>query len=249
MSAPAEAIATPMVPVVAPSNLQEGYVFTASHNGTPFPVEVPRGGVKQGQTFSVPFVPSSEGTALLNSNNNLTLGWWKDGLCDCCRFGCCHPVLWNAFICPQILMGQVLTSSRMTWLGNQARNSEYQNTFRHVVVIVVLYYLSNIFLAPVDEEEHSASSSLHGLINCAFGLYTFIVMVKLRYTIRQRNKIPSNFCGVVEDCCCVCVCGCCTISQIARHVNDYDTYRAECCSPNGLPASAEEVSLAAAVVV
>ena len=24
----------------------------------------------------------------------------KDGLCDCCRFGCCHPACCNAFWCP-----------------------------------------------------------------------------------------------------------------------------------------------------
>lgn len=250
MSAPAEPIATPMVQVVAPSTLPEGYVFTASHNGVSFPVEVPPGGVKQGTTFSAPFVqaPLGEGTALLGgSNATIIQGRFKDGMFDCCRLGLCHPSLCMAMFCPQILMGQVLQASKMTWLGDSS--SDYQSTFRHVVFIVVLYWMATMFLAPVDQDDRTTSSSLHALLNGVFGLYSFIVMVKLRYTIRQRHKISSHCCGVAEDCCCVFFCSCLTISQLARHVNDYDTYRAECCSETGLPVSAEPMSLTTAVVV
>jgi Cys-rich protein (TIGR01571 family) len=53
-----------MVEVTSPSNLREGYTFDAIHNGRIFPVTVPPGGVKSGQTFQVPFVPN-------NNNNNV----------------------------------------------------------------------------------------------------------------------------------------------------------------------------------
>jgi Cys-rich protein (TIGR01571 family) len=45
------------VDVIAPSSLREGYTFDAVHQGQVFTVRVPKGGVKAGQTFSVPFVP------------------------------------------------------------------------------------------------------------------------------------------------------------------------------------------------
>jgi hypothetical protein len=134
--------ATTMVPVCAPSNLPGNYTFDAVHEGVVFPVTVPAGGVKAGQTFMVPFAPSPEslavpvyavqaeavaveGTPLLGGSggggaggsvvvaatvwesNGTFYGRWKDGLCDCCVFGCCHPSLLNAICFPQILMGQV----------------------------------------------------------------------------------------------------------------------------------------------
>jgi hypothetical protein len=43
-------------------------------------------------------------------------GKWKDGLCSCFRYGLFHPHLWNAWLCPQILLGQLLVRMKMTWL-------------------------------------------------------------------------------------------------------------------------------------
>jgi Cys-rich protein (TIGR01571 family) len=48
---------TPLVDVVAPCALGEGYTFDAVHDGHVFSVIVPKGGVKAGESFSVPFVP------------------------------------------------------------------------------------------------------------------------------------------------------------------------------------------------
>jgi Cys-rich protein (TIGR01571 family) len=48
-----------MIEVTSPSNLREGYTFDAIHNGHIFSVTVPSGGVKSGQTFQVPFIPSN----------------------------------------------------------------------------------------------------------------------------------------------------------------------------------------------
>lgn len=48
------------VQVIAPSTLEEGYTFDAVHDGYVFPVTVPQGGVKAGESFSVPFVPPPE---------------------------------------------------------------------------------------------------------------------------------------------------------------------------------------------
>ena len=48
-----------MVRVTAPSSLEGGYTFDAVYNGEVFPVTVPDGGVKAGQTFAVPFLPAA----------------------------------------------------------------------------------------------------------------------------------------------------------------------------------------------
>ena len=85
-------VSVPMVEVSAPSDLPGGYVFNAVANGRTFSVTVPAGGVSRGQTFSAPFVPGGGGA----SASAVPEGRWKDGLCDCCRFGCCHPSLWMA---------------------------------------------------------------------------------------------------------------------------------------------------------
>ena len=79
------------VEVTAPSDLPEGFVFDAVANGQTFSVTVPAGGVSRGQTFSAPFVPGGGG--LSAGISAVPEGRWKDGLCDCCVFGCCHPAL------------------------------------------------------------------------------------------------------------------------------------------------------------
>ena len=136
-----------MVQVTAPSSLQEGYNFDAVYNGEVFPVTVPRGGVKAGQTFQVPFLPAveaiaipigeptespqhsfdqSESTPMLpispprvtRRNNPLApLGTWQTNIFGCLSEGFCHPSLCNALWFPQILMGQVLTRMKLNWCG------------------------------------------------------------------------------------------------------------------------------------
>ena len=49
---------------------------------------------------------------------------WKDGLCDCFRFGVFHASVWNALCCPTILMGQVLTRLDMTFLATSRTSNK-----------------------------------------------------------------------------------------------------------------------------
>mmetsp|Transcript_43821 Transcript_43821/g.106263 ORF Transcript_43821/g.106263 Transcript_43821/m.106263 type:complete len:276 (+) Transcript_43821:290-1117(+) len=87
-------------------------------------------------------------------------------------------------------------------------------------------------------------------IQCVMGLYTLVVMIRLRRAVRTAYRIPprgccggpSGDCGdvcAVEDCCCVFWCTCCTVSQLARQTADYDHIRAVCCSTTGLPSDVE----------
>ena len=80
--------------------ISQGYTFDAETNGHSFKVTVPIGGVEEGQRFSVPFPATSNdfsGQAVPRAS--IPVGHWKDGLCDCCRLGCVHPVIWNAMCC------------------------------------------------------------------------------------------------------------------------------------------------------
>ena len=187
-------------------------------------------------------------------DDNSPRGAWKDGLCDCLSLGLCHPSLWCAWCCPQILMAQVLTRMNMSWLGERDSPKASQ-TFRTVVYVVIAYYVLSSILAPpkptaqvsgseddlqvewVQPEANPLSYFLYQVVNAAFGLYTLIIMVKLRAAVRERYSLPDQTpCGdTIEDVFCACCCGCCTVSQLARHTADYHERRAVWCSNTGLP--------------
>ena len=64
--------------VVAPATLPEGYTFEAEQNGQAFTVEVPIGGVEEGQKFPVPFPSGSDGVAVPRVSR--PVGHWKVSL-------------------------------------------------------------------------------------------------------------------------------------------------------------------------
>lgn len=254
-------VATPraeMVEVEAPGTLNAGYTFQATYNGVVFPVTVPPGGVQEGQKIIVPFTNQGTTSELtpLAAIDTAPRGHWKDGLCDCFKFGCCHPALWNAFFCPQILMGQILTRMRMNWLGSfTSEYGDYHLTFRRIAIIVVVYYVLSMLLYPSESEVIADDGTemivqyqgplwkniLYNIVSASFGLYTLVVMIRLRYAVRQKYEIPSGRCGNVEDCCCVFFCGCCTVSQMARQTANYEEIRAVCCTDTGLPPSMQTI--------
>lgn len=67
---------------------------------------------QQREPSSVPS-PSSSSAMPLSPGPS---GQWKDGLFSCFRLGFLHPHLWNAWLCPQVLLGQILVRIDMTWL-------------------------------------------------------------------------------------------------------------------------------------
>jgi Cys-rich protein (TIGR01571 family) len=110
----AVADAVPMIQVTAPATLQEGYKMDVQVGSRTFGVTVPPGGVSEGQTFQVPLPGGASNENLSNlsmatARVAVPVGQWRDGICDCFSQGPCHPVLWNAFLCPSIVIGQVMT--------------------------------------------------------------------------------------------------------------------------------------------
>ena len=61
------------------------------------PWSQPEGGVTKGQIFTAEYTArdiDSKGNSL-----EIPFGYWRDGLCDCCSYGCCHPMLCNSYFC------------------------------------------------------------------------------------------------------------------------------------------------------
>ena len=157
------------VQVIAPATLNAGYTFDAVYEGNTFTVTVPDGGVVKGQRFIVPFISTAEATIMeasllpLNSPNtrgngmgedSIPTGVWRDSLCDCCKFGPCHPSFLTALCCRPIIIAQLLTRMKMTWLAQRTRfrnsnsnlsdsrteiDQRWRNTFRNIILVLVFY--------------------------------------------------------------------------------------------------------------
>jgi len=201
--------------------------------------------------MTVPFEPFvSELTPLTSGVDYSPLGTWKDGIFDCLKYGCCHPSFLNALCFPQILMAQSMTRLKMNLLAEPAPEHEWKSTFSRMVVMVVIYWIVLTAFAPpgpvVETHAHGTITILrdhfplwkrivYNSVTTAFAVYTLVILVKLRASVRRRYEIPEQRCHGMEDCCCAFWCGCCTVAQIARQTADYDQRRAVCCSENGLP--------------
>jgi hypothetical protein len=87
----------PLLSVIAPATLQEGYEFETMIGNARYKVTVPLGGVEEGQKFEVPLPPQ-----VVASSSNLIaipVGHWRDSLLGCFSHGPCHPHLWTGCCC------------------------------------------------------------------------------------------------------------------------------------------------------
>jgi len=243
-------------------------------------VQVPLGGVEQGQKFTVPFAATTTSTHPSNNSASLSsyvgsaiprvsvpVGAWKDGLCACCTLGIIHPVIWNAWLCPLILLGQIMVRLKLTFLGNEIpynsnggsaiMNAQSGSTFkilagitisRFVITQTISIITNALLLGESTYEEaqrdHQMIALLTGItytINIAYAIFLMYLIAITRYRIRSRYGIPEQNCRGCEDCCCAFWCHCCAVSQMARHTADYDNYAAKCCSETGLGRNAPSI--------
>ena len=84
----------PMVDVVSPANLPEGYTFEAEIDGNRFMATVPAGGVRKGQTFSCYM------RGIDKVDSDIPVGRWRDDLFSFRKHGMSHPMFLNSFFCP-----------------------------------------------------------------------------------------------------------------------------------------------------
>mmetsp|Transcript_8588 Transcript_8588/g.14289 ORF Transcript_8588/g.14289 Transcript_8588/m.14289 type:complete len:257 (-) Transcript_8588:123-893(-) len=227
-----------MVHVTAPSDLPAGYTFEAFLNGDPnrtFTVEVPEGGVKEGKVFLAPVPDTMKGDHL-----EVPTGGWKDGIFACFNAGICHPSLWCAICCPQVLMGQIMMRLQLTWLGEPGPLISTKNTFLICLVLVFMYILYStmleIYSLPYDVNTvPTFIPVLRSVGSVLFSVWALYSLCKTRMNTRARYSIPETRCPGCEDCLCAFFCTCCTVAQLARHTGDYNRYGGVCCTQTGHP--------------
>lgn len=225
-----------MVHVIAPATLPEGYTFEAQIGGDPektFTVSVPEGGVKEGDTFLAP-LPDDLG---YENQIKAPTGHWKDGVCDCCTDGVCHPAICCGFWCQQIAMGQVMQRLGLTWLGYPGPEVSTRNTFCVVLTLVICYTIYDMalgFISNPDGTEPAFISALNIIGAVLFTAWSLFALCKTRESLREKYSIPEERCTGCEDMCCACFCPCCSVCQMLRHTGEYETYRGSCCTETGL---------------
>ena len=106
-------------------------------------------------------------------------------------------------------MHQLLTRMKMTFIGDETTvYGEYSKTFRTVLMIFLCYsIILSIFGCPPDDIEEdedgmpvmvlaedcaSWQRNLTSYVSTCFGVYVFIVMVRLRMAIRAKYSIPEE---------------------------------------------------------
>jgi len=244
------------VQVIAPATLEAGYTFDAMYEGVTFTVVVPDGGVNKGQRFIVPFTPPAtnvvavaipaEAEAASTANHGsstgskqeqprsragsgIPTGIWRDGLCDFCRFGPFHPQFLMSLCFRPILMGQVMTRMKMTWLGQRMRtdastitmndsrmdtDERWKNTFRNIVIVTVLFYGMTTFSAtpainidanPADT--HSAYEQLSDVDKAKYNINSWISTVfgvYIFYILIQLRATLRHVYSIPEENCLCC---------------------------------------------
>lgn len=228
------------VQVIAPATLNSGFTFDAEYEGSTFTVTVPEGGVVEGQQFlvlsnpaateavtkAVPVqthnLPAAASSRRRNSSSeaNIPTGKWRDNLCDCCRFECCHPTICCAMWCIPLIVAQLLTRMKMTWLGQRTHmwngngnetDQRWKGTFLKIMIVMVVYYILKSSLASTprtnleaaypsdativtESDEKTVWLSLALVFSRLFEFYFFYLIVQLRATMRHVYSIPEERC-------------------------------------------------------
>ena len=178
-------------------------------------------------------------------SDNAPTGEWRNGLCDCCKYGLLHPMLLMAWCCPQILVAQVMTRMKLNFLGKPAPYDEWTKTFRNVWWITVAVFVLRFLTSPtveVDEDGNPETGTINptagfvrSTISFLYTLYIWYILYVTRARVRERYSIPEECCAGCEDMLCAVCCSCCTAAQMADHTADYDVIRATCYTNTGLP--------------
>jgi len=235
------------VHIIAPSTLPEGYVFEAEV-GAPgakktISVEVPAGGVLEGQIF---LVPLPDDFAVGEPRVNIPTGQWKDGTFDCLKAGVFHPSLWCAICFTQVAMAQVMQRLRLSWLGEPAHDEATKSTFKVVLTLVICYTVFTIALEMAEASSGYYQTptwipTLRFIAGILFTIYSIYSLMKTRENVRSKYSIQEERCKGMEDLCCSMWCSCCVVSQMARHTGEYETYKGRFCSDTGMAAHSPSV--------
>lgn len=168
--------------------------------------------------------------------------YWKHGLCSCLRQGafCRSSIPWKALCCPRRLMADVWTRTttdplpeapfqRLAGLSNPIK---LIGTLVVLVVVLVCCFSWWAVAAPSSSgtlQDHHLDAVLRStaclelLYACYYvpmSCFTFMWLVHLRRNVRTSRGIRTGFLGRAEDVCCVLMCRCCTLTQVAHQVGE-----------------------------
>lgn len=231
----------PMVDVVAPANLPEGYTFEAEINGKRFHAMVPAGGVRKGQTFSC-YMRDIDSVA------DIPTGEWRDGLFEILSHGVFHPMLWNSLLCPLLALAQVMTRMGLDYTGRpntEVPREGMWSTWGMAFTILGFWGMLNamvmtlIRLKSVEGMPTSMGDTTSlVLINGGLMLYVIYGTVNTRRVIRNRYSIEAKF-GDMEDVVAATACLPCTVAQMGRHTIPYEKNQGYWCTDTGLAPGVE----------
>lgn len=90
--------------VIAPATLPEGYELPVHVGSSKFNIQIPMGGVEEGQVFNVAIPQDGMDTTLPSSTTSMTsvppVGAWRDNMCDCFKHGFGHSHCVTSWFCP-----------------------------------------------------------------------------------------------------------------------------------------------------
>jgi hypothetical protein len=87
--------------MIAPATLPEGYEIPVQLGSSQFNIQIPKGGVIQGQEFNVTIPQGTVSSSTHGTVSRLPpVGVWSDNICDCCSYGLCHPHCLTSTCCP-----------------------------------------------------------------------------------------------------------------------------------------------------
>jgi len=227
-----------IVSIKAPKDMNAGFQFYCIHDGMPFVVTVPPGGVTMNQTFSAPFNEESRRNAKTEE--------WSDGICSWSShfLSCCV-----ASFCPMVLMGQVMTRMQLTMFATTSSNPS-PDTCRNVTGLLlgltILGFVLTLAFAKAETkvetkivngriERYGKAEKAFGneLLNLPTNLALLLLLVfvfKTRGIVRQRYNIAGSWLG---DCCISWWCTCCAVAQLARQTSEYEVNTGDFLSNTG----------------
>jgi len=132
-----------------------------------------RTGIKRKASISSSSSNTTASTSPAIDYNNH--GRWKDGIFDCFRHGYLHPALCNAWCCPHVLLTQLMTRMRMSWISvfpsdkDEDGKKRKRSNKRMLALFLLATMFDFCFLAPLVEFS-SASSSSRQLLLLAAGV-------------------------------------------------------------------------------
>lgn len=204
------------IEVIAPTDMAAGFQFSVDAGKRQLRVAVPQGGVISGQRFAAIVVSENAGGVGGDNQNPhaIPTGRWRDDLCDCCKFGCCHPQCCLTFWCASCAVAQVMTRLKLDWCARALNGSSGTTTAFRVVFIITCVYLAFGWITEIitsigenNSDDDSKSNDepyvevlcvIQTVVEIAFVVFVVLITCRTRSHIRKKYDIPTRHCGDCE---------------------------------------------------